>query len=57
MFDLDTFPLFYDIVEILMAQGVIYTNDNSTNGQKISTDKNQVNLVEKYVDFFSLLSL
>ena len=56
-FDLDTFPLFYDIVEIMMAQGVIYSSDCLKNGQKIAQDVNQVNLLEKYIDFFSLLSL
>jgi len=26
-FELDTFPLFYDIVELFMSQGVMFTND------------------------------
>ena len=27
IFEFDTYPLFYDIVEIFMAQGVMFTND------------------------------
>ena len=26
-FDLDSYPTFFDIVEIFMAQGILYTND------------------------------
>jgi len=26
-FEFDTFPLFYDIVELFMSQGVMFTND------------------------------
>ena len=26
-FELDTYPVFFDIVEIFMAQGLLFTND------------------------------
>lgn len=79
-FELDTYPIFYDIVEMLMAQGVMYTTDlvkqsnsstmtpsphqpsplmDSTSGgvdQPIPLEKKTISLMEKYVDFFTLLS-
>ena len=62
IFEFDTYPLFYDIVELFMAQGVIFTNDmvlshadNKTH--PIVADQKSVTLMEKYIDFFSLLSL
>ena len=62
LFEFDTYPLFYDIVEIFMAQGVMFTTDNVVNQQDgkvhtITADQKSVTLMEKYIDFFSLLSL
>mgnify|MGYP001349724458 FL=1 len=57
---MDTNPIFYDIIEILMAQGVIFTNDQSIqNGKLDALEPNikNVKLLEKYTDFFSLLSV
>ena len=54
-FDLDSYPNFYDIVEIFMAQGILFTAD-SYNNQPIDQEK-YVNMIEKYTDFFMLLSL
>lgn len=31
LFEFDTYPLFFDIVEMFMAQGVMFTNDQVTN--------------------------
>ena len=31
-FDLDSYPTFFDIVEIFMAQGILYTSDQYCNG-------------------------
>ena len=62
IFEFDTYPLFYDIVEIFMAQGVMFTNDQVLSHQEnkvhpIQADQKSVTLMEKYIDFFSLLSL
>jgi len=54
-FDLDSYPNFYDIVEIFMAQGILYSGD-TYNNQVVDQEK-CVNLMEKYTDFFMLLSL
>jgi len=57
---MDTFPIFYDIIEMLMSQGVIFTNDTSIQNGKLEPlkpDLKSVKLLEKYVDFFSLLSV
>lgn len=54
-FDLDSNPPFFDIVEILMAQGILYTSDQHF--QSPVQDQRCVNLLEKYVDYFVLLSL
>ena len=59
-FEMDTNPIFYDIIEMLMAQGVIFTNDQSIqNGKLDALEPNlkNVKLLEKYIDFFSLLSV
>lgn len=62
VFEFDTYPLFFDIVEMFMAQGVMFTSDHVVNQQDCTTlpiqaDQKAVTLMEKYIDFFSLLSL
>ena len=54
-FDLDSYPTFFDIVEIFMAQGILYTNDQYCGGPV--KDEQCTKLIEKYVDYFVLLSL
>lgn len=59
-FEFDTYPLFFDIVELFMSQGVMFTNDQITQDSKLvqlKPDLKSVTLMEKYIDFFSLLSL
>lgn len=59
-FEMDSFPIFYDIIEILMAQGVIFTTDQTIKTGKlepIEPNLKTVKLLEKYIDFFSLLSV
>ena len=59
-FELDTHPVFYDIIEIFMAQGILYTSDCiDRNGiqQPIEATKESITLVDKYIDYFMLLSL
>jgi len=57
---MDTYPVFYDIVEILMSSGLIYTSDYlKTPEGRVDTlpvDKRMVSMMEKYVDFFTLLT-
>ena len=60
MFEFDTFPLFYDIIEMFMAQGLLFTSDNQIyegKERKLVPDTKTVTLLERYVDFFSLLAL
>ena len=60
MFEFDTFPLFYDIVEMFMAQGLLFTTDNQIyegKERKLVPDNKTVTLMERYIDFFSLLAL
>ena len=54
-FDLDSYPTFFDIVEIFMAQGILYTKDQFCGGPV--KDEQCTKLIEKYVDYFVLLSL
>lgn len=54
-FDLDSYPTFFDIVEIFMAQGILYTSDQYCGGPV--QDEQCTKLIEKYVDYFVLLSL
>jgi hypothetical protein len=54
-FDLDTFPCFFDVVEMMMAQGVLYTSDMHLSSPV--QDERCVHLIEKHIDFFVLLSL
>lgn len=54
-FDLDSAPPFFDIIEIMMAQGIIFTNDQYNNGAL--NEERCTHQVEKHVDFFVLLSL
>lgn len=54
-FDLDSFPTFFDVTEMFMAQGVLYTTDKHLNGP--IQEERVVHLLEKYMDFFILLSL
>jgi hypothetical protein len=63
VFEFDTYPLFFDIVEMFMAQGVMFTSDMVISQQEagatvpIEANQKSVTLMEKYIDFFSLLSL
>lgn len=54
-FDMDSHPTFFTIVEILMAQGILFSTDQHFTNPL--DDEKCVNLLEKYVDFFVLLSL
>lgn len=54
-FDLDSFPFFYDIVEIMMCQGILFTNDTYQGGP--IDDEKCTHQIEKYIDVFVLLSL
>ena len=54
-FDLDSYPTFFDIVEIFMAQGILYTTDQYQGGPV--RDEQCTKLIEKYVDYFVLFSL
>jgi len=54
-FDLDSYPSFFDIVEILMYQGILFTSDQHLYSPV--QDERCVHLIEKYTDFFVLLSL
>jgi hypothetical protein len=54
-FDLDSFPAFFDIVEILMAQGIVFTNDNHLNSAV--NDERITNQVEKFVDILVMICL
>lgn len=59
-FDLDTYPVFFDIAEIFMAMGVLFTSDSlELNGQMklLEPTKEATTLLEKYFDYFQLLSL
>ena len=59
MFEFDTYPLFFDIVEMFMAQGVMFTSDMVISQQEagatvpIEANQKSVTLMEKYIDFFS----
>lgn len=54
-FDLDSYPSFFDIVEIFMSQGILYSSDKHFNGT--INDEKCTKLVEKYSEYFVLLSL
>lgn len=57
---MDTYPLFYDISEMFMAMGILFTTDTiELNGQMrpIEASKESVKLLEKYFDYFMLLGL
>lgn len=54
-FDMDSHPTCFDIIEIFMAQGVLYTTD--MHFESPVQDERCVNLMEKYIEFFVLLSL
>lgn len=62
-FELDTYPTFFDVVEIFMAQGVVYTSDalehDGIRSPSVAPDDEErtVKQMEKHVDFFVLLSL
>ena len=59
-FDMDTYPIFYDITEMFMAMGILFTTDTlEVDGQinLIEPSPEAVSLVEKYFDYFQLLSL
>lgn len=52
--------MFFDIAEIFMAMGVLYSSDTlEINGQfkQIEPSQEAVSLLEKYFDYFQLLSL
>jgi hypothetical protein len=52
---MDNHPTFFTIVELMMAQGILFTSDQHFTNPL--DDEKCVNLMEKYVDFFVLLSL
>jgi hypothetical protein len=54
-FEMDNHPTFFTIVELMMAQGILFTSDQHFTNPL--DDEKCVNLMEKYVDFFVLLSL
>ena len=54
-FDMDSFPTFFDIVEIFLAQGILYTSDQHNNGPIV--EHRCVLVLEKYTEYFTLLSL
>jgi hypothetical protein len=54
-FDMDGFPSFFDVIEIFMAQGILFTSDQHFSSPV--QDERCVNLIEKYTEFFVLLSL
>jgi len=54
-FDLDSYPSFFDIVEIFMSQGILYSSDQHCN--EPIKDEQCTKLIEKYIDYFVLLSL
>lgn len=59
-FGLDNYPIFFDIAEIFMAMGILYTTDQlDVNGElkQLEPSKEAVSLLEKYFDYFQLLSL
>jgi hypothetical protein len=54
-FDLDTYPVFFDIAEMFMAMGVLFTSDQlEVNGQvkPLEPSKEATALLEKYYDYF-----
>jgi len=59
-FELDSYPVFYDIVEILLCQGLIFTSDYLQKKEKLDilpADRRSASMMEKYIDFFTLLSV
>lgn len=54
-FSMDDAPAYFDMVEILMYQGILYSSDQHFCSPV--QDERCVGLLEKYVDFFLLLSL
>ena len=59
-FDFDSVPLFYDVIEIFMAQGLLFTTDQQIyegETRLLIPDTKTVTLLERYIDFFSLLAL
>lgn len=59
-FELDCYPVFMDIIEIFMAQGILFTSDHVMNGEQVTrivANQECTKLVERYVDFFMFLSL
>lgn len=54
-FELDNSPVFMDIIEIFMAQGILFTCDEHPIKSILSEEC--INLLEKHIDFFSLLCL
>jgi hypothetical protein len=54
-FDMDSHPASFDIIEIFMAQGILFTTDQHF--ESPVQDERCIGLLEKYIDFFVLLSL
>jgi len=52
---MDRAPAYFDMVEVLLAQGILYTTDQHFHSPV--QDERCVNLLEKYIDFFLLLGL
>ena len=54
---MDTYPIIYDVLEILIAQGAIFTSDTiCINNLSHPADSSTLEEFEKYLDFFQLLS-
>ena len=54
-FDMDSHPAFFDITEMFLAQGILFTSDQHFCSPV--QDERCVKLIEKYMEFFTLLSL
>ena len=52
---MDRAPAYFDMVEVLLAQGILYTTDQHFHSPV--QDERCINLLEKYIDFFLLLGL
>ena len=52
---MDSYPTFFDIVEIFMAQGILFSSDKYQDSP--ITEQRCVTLIEKYTEYFTLLGL
>jgi hypothetical protein len=60
-FQMDSYPVIYDIVEIILSQGILFSSDFTPNSSSVQTvprfEKSIIEELERYVDFFTLLSV